>query len=40
MEQTMHQYTMTKDEPLFKQAKANADILSSVRSAHRAFVMY
>ncbi|CAL8281825.1 unnamed protein product [Merluccius merluccius] len=27
-EQTMHQYTMTKDEPLFKQAKANADLLS------------
>ncbi|XP_019120344.2 nebulin-related-anchoring protein isoform X1 [Larimichthys crocea] len=27
-EQTMHQYTMTKDEPLFRQAKANADLLS------------
>ncbi|KAJ3607970.1 hypothetical protein NHX12_025021 [Muraenolepis orangiensis] len=27
-EQTMHQYTMTNDEPLFKQAKANADLLS------------
>lgn len=27
-EQRMHQYTMTKDEPLFRQAKANADLLS------------
>uniref|UniRef100_A0A3Q1FMA1 Nebulin-related anchoring protein n=1 Tax=Acanthochromis polyacanthus TaxID=80966 RepID=A0A3Q1FMA1_9TELE len=27
-EQIMHQYTMTKDEPLFRQAKANADLLS------------
>uniref|UniRef100_A0A668ADI7 Nebulin-related anchoring protein n=1 Tax=Myripristis murdjan TaxID=586833 RepID=A0A668ADI7_9TELE len=27
-EQLMHQYTMTKDEPLFRQAKANADLLS------------
>ncbi|XP_052427609.1 nebulin-related-anchoring protein-like [Carassius gibelio] len=27
-EQTMHQYTMSKDEPLFKQAKANAELLS------------
>ncbi|KAM4623432.1 nebulin-related-anchoring protein isoform 2-T2 [Polymixia lowei] len=27
-EQSMHQYTMTKDEPLFKQAKANANLLS------------
>ncbi|XP_061822685.2 nebulin-related-anchoring protein isoform X1 [Nerophis lumbriciformis] len=27
-EQTMHQYTMTNDEPLFRQAKANADLLS------------
>lgn len=26
----MHQYTMTKDEPLFRQAKANADLLSGV----------
>lgn len=29
----MHQYTMTKDEPLFRQAKANADLLSAVSSA-------
>uniref|UniRef100_A0A8C4Z2F8 LIM zinc-binding domain-containing protein n=1 Tax=Gadus morhua TaxID=8049 RepID=A0A8C4Z2F8_GADMO len=28
-EQTMHQYTMTNEEPLFKQAKANANLLSS-----------
>ncbi|KAG9338351.1 hypothetical protein JZ751_025910 [Albula glossodonta] len=28
-EQSMHQYTMTKDEPLFKQARANAELLSS-----------
>ncbi|XP_061563616.1 nebulin-related-anchoring protein isoform X2 [Cololabis saira] len=27
-EQMLHQYTMTKDEPLFRQAKANADLLS------------
>ncbi|XP_036379441.1 nebulin-related-anchoring protein [Megalops cyprinoides] len=27
-EQMIHQYTMSKDEPLFKQAKANADLLS------------
>uniref|UniRef100_A0A8C8IKB6 LIM zinc-binding domain-containing protein n=1 Tax=Oncorhynchus tshawytscha TaxID=74940 RepID=A0A8C8IKB6_ONCTS len=27
-EQMMHQYTMDKDEPLFRQAKANADLLS------------
>ncbi|XP_033975789.1 nebulin-related-anchoring protein isoform X1 [Trematomus bernacchii] len=27
-EQMLHQYTMTNDEPLFKQAKANADLLS------------
>ncbi|XP_041672260.1 nebulin-related-anchoring protein isoform X2 [Cheilinus undulatus] len=27
-EQIMHQYTMTQDEPLFRQAKANADLLS------------
>ncbi|XP_016335644.1 nebulin-related-anchoring protein-like isoform X1 [Sinocyclocheilus anshuiensis] len=27
-EQTMHQYTISKDEPLFKQAKANAELLS------------
>ncbi|XP_068439400.1 nebulin-related-anchoring protein [Clinocottus analis] len=27
-EQMIHQYTMTKDEPLFKQAKANANLLS------------
>uniref|UniRef100_A0A3Q3EKB0 Nebulin-related anchoring protein n=1 Tax=Labrus bergylta TaxID=56723 RepID=A0A3Q3EKB0_9LABR len=27
-EQMIHQYTMTKDEPLFRQAKANADLLS------------
>ncbi|XP_070707449.1 nebulin-related-anchoring protein isoform X2 [Pempheris klunzingeri] len=27
-EQIIHQYTMTKDEPLFRQAKANADLLS------------
>ncbi|XP_023197022.1 nebulin-related-anchoring protein isoform X1 [Xiphophorus maculatus] len=27
-EQIIHQYTMTKDEPLFRQAKANADMLS------------
>jgi len=29
-EQTMHQYTISKDEPLFKQAKANAKLLSGV----------
>uniref|UniRef100_A0A3B5LKB8 Nebulin-related anchoring protein n=1 Tax=Xiphophorus couchianus TaxID=32473 RepID=A0A3B5LKB8_9TELE len=29
-EQIIHQYTMTKDEPLFRQAKANADMLSGV----------
>ncbi|XP_056883449.1 nebulin-related-anchoring protein isoform X2 [Takifugu flavidus] len=29
IEQTLHQYTMTKDEPLFRQAKANADLLSA-----------
>uniref|UniRef100_A0A7N6A8A4 LIM zinc-binding domain-containing protein n=1 Tax=Anabas testudineus TaxID=64144 RepID=A0A7N6A8A4_ANATE len=29
-EQIIHQYTMTKDEPLFRQAKANADLLSGV----------
>uniref|UniRef100_A0A7N8XU83 Nebulin-related anchoring protein n=1 Tax=Mastacembelus armatus TaxID=205130 RepID=A0A7N8XU83_9TELE len=28
-EQMIHQYTITKDEPLFRQAKANADLLSS-----------
>ncbi|XP_041828983.1 nebulin-related-anchoring protein isoform X2 [Melanotaenia boesemani] len=27
-EQIIHQYTITKDEPLFRQAKANADLLS------------
>ncbi|XP_034049965.1 nebulin-related-anchoring protein isoform X1 [Thalassophryne amazonica] len=27
-EQMIHQYTMTKDEPLFRQARANADLLS------------
>ncbi|RVE59483.1 hypothetical protein OJAV_G00188890 [Oryzias javanicus] len=27
-EQMIHQYTITKDEPLFRQAKANADLLS------------
>uniref|UniRef100_A0A672MEM2 SH3 domain-containing protein n=1 Tax=Sinocyclocheilus grahami TaxID=75366 RepID=A0A672MEM2_SINGR len=27
-EQTMHQYTISRDEPLFKQAKANAELLS------------
>ncbi|XP_054454596.1 nebulin-related-anchoring protein isoform X2 [Anoplopoma fimbria] len=27
-EQIIHQYTMTKDEPLFRQAKANANLLS------------
>ncbi|XP_041124381.1 nebulin-related-anchoring protein isoform X4 [Polyodon spathula] len=27
-EQTLHQYTMNKDEPLFRQAKANAEYLS------------
>ncbi|XP_074475422.1 nebulin-related-anchoring protein isoform X2 [Sebastes fasciatus] len=27
-EQMIHQYTMNKDEPLFRQAKANADLLS------------
>lgn len=31
-EQMMHQYTITKDEPLFRQAKANADLLSAVSS--------
>ncbi|KAA8581535.1 hypothetical protein FQN60_003116 [Etheostoma spectabile] len=30
-EQMIHQYTMTKDEPLFRQAKANADLLSGVK---------
>lgn len=29
-EQMLHQYTMTKDEPLFRQARANADLLSGV----------
>lgn len=29
-EQMLHQYTMTKDEPLFRQAKANAELLSGV----------
>lgn len=29
-EQIIHQYTMTKDEPLFRQAKANAELLSNV----------
>uniref|UniRef100_A0A3B3VGQ9 Nebulin-related anchoring protein n=1 Tax=Poecilia latipinna TaxID=48699 RepID=A0A3B3VGQ9_9TELE len=29
-EQIIHQYTMTKDEPQFRQAKANADMLSGV----------
>lgn len=33
-EQTLHQYTMTKDEPLFRQAKANADLLSGVSLVH------
>ncbi|KAF7204368.1 nebulin-related-anchoring protein isoform X2 [Nothobranchius furzeri] len=28
-EQLIHQYTMTKDEPLFRQAKANADLISA-----------
>ncbi|CAI5658860.1 unnamed protein product [Oreochromis niloticus] len=28
-EQMLHQYTITKDEPLFRQAKANADLLSA-----------
>uniref|UniRef100_A0A3B4B4G4 LIM zinc-binding domain-containing protein n=1 Tax=Periophthalmus magnuspinnatus TaxID=409849 RepID=A0A3B4B4G4_9GOBI len=28
-EQIIHQYTMTKDEPLFRQAKANAELLSN-----------
>lgn len=28
----MHQYTITNDEPLFRQAKANADLLSGVRT--------
>uniref|UniRef100_A0A3B3SDX1 Nebulin-related anchoring protein n=1 Tax=Paramormyrops kingsleyae TaxID=1676925 RepID=A0A3B3SDX1_9TELE len=28
-EQVLHQYTMSKDEPLFLQAKANADLLSA-----------
>ncbi|CAG12601.1 unnamed protein product, partial [Tetraodon nigroviridis] len=28
-EQMLHQYTMTQDEPLFRQAKANADLLSA-----------
>lgn len=34
-EQMIHQYTMTKDEPLFRQAKANADLLSGVSSQWR-----
>lgn len=33
-EQIIHQYTMTKDEPLFRQAKANADLLSGVSSVN------
>lgn len=33
-EQIIHQYTMTNDEPLFRQAKANADLLSGVSSAN------
>lgn len=33
-EQMLHQYTMTKDEPLFRQAKANADLLSAVSSGN------
>ncbi|XP_061086083.1 nebulin-related-anchoring protein isoform X2 [Conger conger] len=28
-EESKHQYTMSKDEPLFRQAKANAELLSS-----------
>ncbi|XP_058476923.1 nebulin-related-anchoring protein isoform X1 [Solea solea] len=28
-DQMIHQYTMTKDEPLFRQAKANAELLSA-----------
>lgn len=32
--QMLHQYTMTKDEPLFRQAKANADLLSAVSSGN------
>nr|XP_020460888.1 nebulin-related-anchoring protein [Monopterus albus] len=28
-DQILHQYTMSKDEPLFRQAKANADLLSA-----------
>ncbi|XP_029312281.1 nebulin-related-anchoring protein isoform X2 [Cottoperca gobio] len=28
-EQMIHKYTMTKDEPLFRQAKSNADLLSA-----------
>lgn len=33
-EQMLHQYTMTKDEPLFRQAKANAHLLSAVSSGN------
>lgn len=34
-EQILHQYTITKDEPLFRQAKANADLLSAVSSQRK-----
>lgn len=34
IEQIMHQYTMTKDDPLFRQAKANAELLSGVSSVN------
>lgn len=33
-EQLLHQYTMTNDEPLFRQAKANADLLSGVSAVN------
>lgn len=36
----MHQYTMTKDEPLFRQAKANADLLSSVSKSGSHHTQY
>lgn len=39
-EQIIHQYTMTKDEPLFRQAKANADLLSGVSSVTITSVHY
>ena len=39
-EQMMHQYTMKNDEPLFLQAKANADLLSGVRPVMHIPLLY